>query len=250
MKIHVNELRDEVINGEDLEQLKRAVSAHLDTIDENLQSFVQTESDRQRAARRTIDTMVEKLQDLESEAEELRENLEEQQAKVVIDPLTGILNRTGYLASINKEFSRWRRYSGDLSLAMVDLDLFKQINDRYGHAAGDKVLATVAAQLKSQIRECDYLCRYGGEEFVLVLPETDSNAGFAMLDKLRAYIESCNFHYKETPVPVTLSCGIAQFHRGDKIEEVFDRADRAMYLAKQAGRNRCAQESLETAELA
>ena len=74
---------------------------------------------------------------------------------------------------------------------------------------------------------------------MIILPETDSEGAFAVLDKLRCYIEQCNFHFKQKPVPVTLSCGIAQFREGDDIEDVFDRADQAMYLAKRSGRNQC-----------
>jgi len=161
---------------------------------------------------------------------------------VLIDPLTGILNRTGYDENIHKEFVRWRRYNSGLAVAVIDLDLFKNINDTYGHSAGDKVLATVAKQIESQIRECDVLCRYGGEEFVLLLPETSAADGLVLLEKLRNYISECNFHYQRKPVPVTMSCGIAEFHKDDNIEDVFDRADQAMYLAKQSGRNQCCSE--------
>ena len=186
--------------------------------------------------------MVNALNELEFEAKELRDSLEKQHEQVLIDPLTGILNRTGYDENINKEFVRWRRYNSNLSIAVVDLDLFKNINDTYGHSAGDKVLATIARQIEGQIRECDILCRYGGEEFVLLLPETAIDDAMGLLEKLRVYIAECNFHYQQTPVPVTMSCGVAEFHKGDTIEDVFDRADQAMYLAKRSGRNQCRSE--------
>lgn len=230
-------IRANIDDANDIEAIKSAVSTHLDSIDESLVEFVRQEDKRHDMARKRINEMVSALNELEFEAKELRENLEKQHEQVLIDPLTGILNRTGYDESINKEYVRWRRYAGNLSLAVIDLDLFKDINDSYGHSVGDKVLSTVARQLESQIRECDILCRYGGEEFVLVLPETGVADAFVMVEKLRVYIADCKFHFQDRPVPVTMSCGVAGFHTDDTVGDVFERADRAMYLAKRDGRN-------------
>lgn len=239
---HVEGMRADIEDEMDIASIKAAVSSHLDNINEGLGEFVKTEHERHKEARERIDHMVGALNELEFEAKELRDSLEKQHEQVLIDPLTGILNRTGYHENINKEFVRWRRYNSSLSLAVIDLDLFKTINDTYGHAAGDKVLATVAQQIESQIRQCDILCRYGGEEFVLLLPETSVSDGKRLVEKLRNYISECNFHFQKTPVPVTMSCGVAEFHRDDSIEDVFDRADQAMYLAKRSGRDQCRSE--------
>ena len=232
-----SELRANINEESGIDAIKSAVTSHLDSIDRRLGEFVQAEDRRHNRARERINEMVSALNELEFEAKELRENLEKQHEQVLIDPLTGILNRTGYDESINKEYVRWRRYEGYLSLAVLDLDLFKDINDSYGHSVGDKVLSNVARQLETQIRECDILCRYGGEEFVLLLPETSVADAFVMLEKLRVYIAECKFHFHDQPVPVTMSCGIAGFRTDDTISEVFERADRAMYLAKRDGRN-------------
>ena len=104
------------------------------------------------------------------------------------------------------------------------------------------MLATVASKLNDLIRTSDILCRYGGEEFVLLLPETAIDAAYVLLEKLRESIAKCGFRYRETPVSVTISCGIAQFRENDTIEDVFERADEAMYEAKRTGRNRVARE--------
>ena len=182
--------------------------------------------------------MASRLKDLEQQATELREDLEVQHARVLVDPLTGLLNRAGYNETMAKLHARWTRYGGMLSLAMMDLDLFKDINDCYGHAAGDRVLAMVAMKLKEVIRESDVLCRYGGEEFILLLPQTSLADGSMLLEKLRSHIEHCAFRHKDTPVGVSISCGIAEFAAGDALESVFERADQAMYRAKRRGRNR------------
>jgi diguanylate cyclase len=236
--VGVKEVRSGVCAAESLEELKGLIEDKLEVIDNGLTQFVSTQSRRAAEAGDVIERMTHRLKDLEQQATHLREDLEVQHARVLLDPLTGILNRAGYTEMVTKHYARWKRYGGALSLAVIDLDLFKEINDRYGHAAGDKVLATVASKLKELTRESDVLCRYGGEEFVLLLPETSTNDGRTMLEKLRSHIAECPFRYKDTPVRITMSGGVAQFQGSDTIEAVFERADSAMYLAKQHGRNR------------
>ncbi len=240
-------MREDVFVATDVDGLKSAIDSKLETISEGLGTFVDSQQQRASEASQTINNMVTKLQDLESEAENLREDLEQTTARVLIDPLTGVLNRSGYIETIDKQFARWKRYGGALSLAVIDLDRFKSINDQYGHAAGDKVLATVASNLGDLIRDSDTLCRFGGEEFVLLVPEATADDAVMLVNKLRSHIESCGFRYKDTPVPVTISGGVAHFHVGDSIEDVFERADRAMYQAKHSGRNQiCSEAELET----
>ena len=233
----VREVRSGVSAAESLEELKGLIEDKLEVIDNGLAQFVSTQSRRAAEAGDVIERMTHRLKDLEQQATHLREDLEVQHARVLLDPLTGILNRAGYTEMVTKHYARWKRYGGALSLAVIDLDLFKEINDHYGHAAGDKVLATVASKLKEMTRESDVLCRYGGEEFVLLLPETSTADGRTMLEKLRSHIADCPFRYKDTPVRITMSGGVAQFQGTDTVETVFERADSAMYLAKQKGRN-------------
>ncbi len=236
--VGVREVRQSVGKAENLDDLKVLIEGKLEVIDSGLTQFVSTQTRRASEAGDVIERMAHRLKDLEQQAMHLREDLEVQHARVLMDPLTGILNRAGYTEMVTKHFARWKRYGGALSLGVIDLDLFKEINDRYGHAAGDKVLATVASKLKEVIRESDVLCRFGGEEFVLLLPETSVSDARTMVEKLRNHIADCPFRHKDTPVRVTMSCGVAQFQTADTIDSVFDRADRAMYAAKQSGRNR------------
>ncbi len=240
----ISGMKEEIAIADDLETLKASVSSRLDGIDQSLTTFMVSQSKRAGEATEAFERMTSKLKDLETQAEQLRGDLEQQHARILIDPLTGVLNRAGYNEMAAKQYARWKRYGGSLSLAVIDLDLFKDINDRYGHSAGDRVLATVASKLVELIRESDVLCRYGGEEFVLLLPETGIVDGAGLLEKLRSSIELCPFRHKDTPVRVTMSCGITQFSGNDNLDDVFERADKAMYQAKAAGRNRiCIEES-------
>jgi diguanylate cyclase len=231
-------LRDHVVEAEDLGQLRSLIDQRLDNIDSGLDTFVAAQNTRANEANHALEDMTEKLHTLESQTDNLRADLQQQRERILIDPLTGVLNRTGYSENAVKQFARWKRYGGALSLAVIDLDLFKRINDVYGHTAGDRVLTTVATKLAEVIRESDVLCRYGGEESVLILPETTADAAYTLVEKLRSHISSCPFRHKDTPVTVTLSCGIAEFRANDSLEAVFERADKAMYVAKADGRDR------------
>lgn len=222
----------------DIESMRAMINMRLENISEGLDTFVSKQAERGNEAEQAITSMSQRLRDLESQTENLRDDLEEQHNRSLLDPLTGILNRLGYNEMAHKQFARWKRYGGALSLAVIDLDLFKRINDEFGHAAGDRVLCTVATKIRELTRESDIVCRYGGEEFVLLLPETDSDAAGVMLENLRGNIEKCPFRHKNTPVNITISCGVAQFHDNDTLDEVFDSADQAMYRAKSDGRNR------------
>ncbi|MEX2479348.1 MAG: GGDEF domain-containing protein [Gammaproteobacteria bacterium] len=231
-------LRNDAEAAPDLGAVQSLISKRLDNITSGLNTFVTAQELRALKANDSIDHMKQRLHELEAQSEHLRADLEQQHARVLIDPLTGVMNRAGYIETAAKQVSRWRRHGGALSLAVLDLDLFKHINDEYGHTAGDRVLSTVARKLSEIIRESDMLSRFGGEEFVLLLPETSAQQAFVLIEKLREHIEHCPFRHKDTPVKVTVSCGVAEFRDGDALDAVFDRADAAMYRAKKAGRNR------------
>ena len=125
-------------------------------------------------------------------------------------------------------------------MAIIDLDKFKHINDTWGHQAGDRVLQHSAKEVARRLRKQDFIGRYGGEEFVLLLPDTDLAAAHALTDSLRAHIADYRFRYDETRVPVTFSAGVATLTSAADAEAVFGRADKALYEAKSSGRNRVA----------
>jgi len=242
MSSQVADMRGKVDEETDIDNLKLIMMKQLESLEASVQSFVEVEQSRQSEARSQFDVMLVRLNELEGETQRLRADLDEQHTLSLMDPLTSVFNRMGYNEGIGREFARWKRYGGELSLLIFDLDFFKSINDSYGHAAGDKVLASVAALLRKQIRQCDVLCRLGGEEFAIILPETNVYGAAAIGDKLRASIASSQFRFKDQPVPVTVSIGAAEFRGADTQEDVFERADRALYLAKKGGRNRCCTE--------
>lgn len=153
------------------------------------------------------------------------------------DTLTGLLNRRSFDDILTEEWKRRQRYKRNLSLIMVDIDHFKQVNDRYGHQRGDSVLKTVSTIIQDNVRSSDYACRYGGEEICVILPETSLQHALVTAEKLRKLIET---HTREIEgFTVTASFGVASFTASMKTpQELLHKADAALYQAKKEGRNR------------
>lgn len=164
--------------------------------------------------------------------------LAEKTNAATIDKLTGVSNRPTLLANLFAEVERANRYERPLSVAFVDIDHFKAVNDTYGHAAGDVVLRGVAQTIKSNLRHSDQVGRYGGEEFMLLLAETDVEEGAVLTEKLRSLVAKQRFHIGEQELTVTISIGIAGGKGGPLRTDALVRdADAAMYSAKSLGRN-------------
>jgi diguanylate cyclase len=175
---------------------------------------------------------------MEQEALGYREHLEEQRQKALIDPLTSLPNRAAWSERLEHEVRHWQQHGNTLLLAMLDLDHFKRINDNYGHLAGDKVLKIIASVLRKRLRGTDFIARFGGEEFVMLMPGTSLATGAKLLETLRAAIESCPFHFKGERVTITLSVGFTACKTAEHSDQALKRADQALYRAKNAGRNR------------
>jgi two-component system, cell cycle response regulator len=165
--------------------------------------------------------------------------VEESRWMATTDLLTGLLNRRAFLESTGREVARTKRYNDCLSVILLDVDHFKHINDKRGHAAGDMVLAAVGKLLIAALRTCDIVARWGGEEFVLVLPSTSLSGAELVAERVRELMENAEIKDGNgDAIPVTASFGVAGYALGETLEQVIDRADRAMYLAKSGGRNR------------
>lgn len=155
------------------------------------------------------------------------------------DVLTFLPNRRKIIASLQEEVIRSNRYGTALSISILDLDHFKNVNDTYGHTTGDEVLRSVAARLREQIRHPDTIGRYGGEEFLIVLPNSQIQAAAEQASRLCQQIRKTQIDANTNVISVTISIGVAQFRAGEESWEGFlHRADEALYQAKKAGRDR------------
>ncbi|MET0286259.1 MAG: diguanylate cyclase [Polyangiales bacterium] len=165
--------------------------------------------------------------------------VEESQRQASIDVLTGLMNRRAFMPAIRNELARGKRYGHQLCVLLLDIDHFKQINDRHGHAAGDVVLSAVGKLLSASLRGSDFAARWGGEEFVVALTNTDVEGGRVTAERARVAVENLVVDDgRGQRIAVTASVGIASLQPDETVEQLMDRADRAMYAAKYAGRNR------------
>lgn len=170
------------------------------------------------------------LSDMQAELAETRQLLNE-------DALTGALNRRGLDQTLVREIARVQRSGGTLSLCMVDLDFFKTINDDYGHEAGDLMLIHFTSLIKAVLRKSDAVVRYGGEEFTLILPDTDTRGAMFVLGRLRQLMRETPLDFEGRRINTTFSAGIACLREGDNGHAMLHRADAALYAAKQTGRD-------------
>lgn len=154
------------------------------------------------------------------------------------DGLTGLLNRTSFFNRLESELSRTARQNTPLCIAMLDLDHFKGVNDKYGHMTGDKVLKFAAKLLQRRLRSSDFIGRYGGEEFIVALPDTTHETAIDLMNELRTAFRSCQHRSGEDYFCTTFSCGIVETDGSNKSASLIEAADKALYLAKANGRNR------------
>lgn len=232
-------LRDGVETADNLDALQSVVNGRLDAISRFMLQHSQLEKERFSSAKSNLSMMQEKINSLENETASLKVSLAEKSREAMYDALTEIPNRLFYEKRIKEDIARWQRFDTPLSIAVWDVDKFKNVNDTYGHKAGDKVLKAIAQILNKRIRETDFLARYGGEEFVMLLPGTIEEETLRLANELRQSVADCAFHYNKKSVDITISCGISGFRDGDSLAKVFERADKALYQAKESGRNRC-----------
>jgi len=170
---------------------------------------------------------------------ELRKRIEERLHRLAItDFLTGVFNRRHFFDLVEREVHRSRRYGHPVSIALFDIDSFKEINDTYGHVAGDQVLQIVVDRFLNNLRQTDVFGRYGGDEFVILLPETPPSEALQAMERLHQDVTQQTVDIGKGTIPLSISMGVACLSGADDAEKLFTKADRALYAAKAAGRNR------------
>jgi diguanylate cyclase len=244
-----NKLQDDVMremshleksadSATDINQLKDSVKSQIGNIRQAIDQYKQTDPVHKLLAKQ-LALLSDKVKLMETEAANHQASLEQHRYKALHDPLTELPNREAYNERAKIEMQRWQRYRHPLTIAIFDIDYFKNINDTFGHQTGDRVITVVGRMIAKRLREVDFFCRYGGEEFVALLPDTNVDSAFMVLEKVREAIAKTAFNYKGEPMSISVSIGMTEFVEGDDLHQAFERADKALYRAKAEGRNRC-----------
>jgi len=207
----------------------------------NLGSLIKTMADDTDKMRGSMDNLQSELVSSQQQVEKLHQELQRARGEAMTDPLTGILNRRGFESMSSQIFNDQSTLKKGLCLLMLDIDHFKKVNDTYGHLFGDKVIRTIALTLKSKVRGQDLVARLGGEEFAVLLPETDLSGATAVAEHIRQSIERGKIrriNSQEQTAGVTISIGVAAYSKGIDVISLLDQADKALYDSKNTGRNK------------
>ena len=234
---NLSNIKDSLTNSDNFDDAKADIFGHMDHIVGQINQYCIKQQNTSEQLASQVDKLSEQLRATEDEASRLKDDLAEQRVRAQTDPLTRLPNRYSYNERLTQEYNRWRRYRNSLTLVIADIDLFKKVNDEHGHAFGDKVLKDIATFLSAGVRESDFIARFGGEEFIILLPETAIIDATRAMNKIRVGISKMAIRKNDEVVPVSMSFGISEFESDDTPKAVFERADKALYRAKEKGRN-------------
>ncbi|MEW5724649.1 MAG: diguanylate cyclase [Thermodesulfobacteriota bacterium] len=234
----INRTAVTVRESEELEQLKKMVMSKLKTIGEAVKKKRDQDKTRLDDAGRKLDHIHRQFGGVQEDLSRIEAENKALLQKLMQDYLTGAQSRLACEERLSEELVRFRRYKRPFCLLMFDLDYFKEINDRHGHLIGDRCLVETVGTVKTMLRDSDLLARYGGDEFIVLLPETDRSGGAEVADKLRRRIAETDFLVKGQKISLTISLGVTEVEKTDRnAEALFNRVDQALYQAKRCGRN-------------
>jgi len=238
MSQSVDDIQASVSSEHDIGRLKSRIERNMGSIKSGVEQFISKDRERFNKAQQRNRKLQKQIQAMERESDELQKKLNENRQKLMYDTLTGVRSRLSYDEVLEQEIQRFERYQEPFSFAILDIDHFKRVNDRFGHIAGDKALQIVAKMMLRHIRKTDFLFRIGGEEFVLILPKTSVHNAEPLVENIRSSVGGASFHFKTEKVDISLSAGLTEIAGQDTGESVYERADRALYDAKESGRDR------------
>ncbi|WMC11430.1 GGDEF domain-containing protein [Oceanimonas pelagia] len=222
--------------GHEQTRLTREIELRMNGIQRILSRHEQLQQ-REAALLTRLQTLETRVCELKQQASDYRRRLTSQNEKLLIDSLTQVYNRTALNERLKTEFQRWQKSPQPLCITLLDIDHFKQINDKFGHLAGDKALRLIARTLRQSVKASDFVARFGGEEFVVLMLNVDPQLLHRPLEQLCRKIAAIPFRFKQERVTITVSMGATLLRHGDTITSALERADQALYRAKNAGRN-------------
>ena len=235
---NISQLSLSAEHATDITELKETVENRLAKLTEHLLNKEQLEAQQRDTLQEGLQSMQSRVHDLEQQVESYETTIERQRIMSMQDGLTKLPNRLAFDERLDIELEQVKQTNAAVSLVVIDVDHFKSINDKYGHSAGDKTLLVLATAMKKAIRSTDFIARFGGEEFVIIMPNVDIANVVRPLDKLRSNIKGIPFKFKNEQVQITVSIGATQMLANDTALSAFDRADLALYEAKNNGRDR------------
>lgn len=233
----VKDTSQAVKSASDLDSLKNLINERLSSISSTMTDYQSQMQQQEKHATQSITLLKNKVTRMEKDTVSLRSLLQEKLAQAMTDSLTDLPNRTAYQDAILPLCQVMQKTQKPLCLAVCDIDHFKSVNDTWGHLAGDKVLRLVPKQMRDALKAEDLIFRYGGEEFVIVLPNTTLEQAMERAEAIRLAVVKTPFNVQGEPVTISISIGVAELQPQESPNDLFGRADKLLYSAKEAGRN-------------
>ena len=237
MHKQIQDTSAEVQKADNLDSLKSLINDRMVTIATTMTQYRKQMLNQEKVSTHSISLLKSKVDRMEKDTHSLRSSLQEKLAQAMTDVLTNLPNRAAYQDHIQALCKASQQQQKPLCLAICDIDFFKQVNDTWGHLAGDKVLRLVPRQIRHALTDSDLAFRYGGEEFVIIFPNTTLELAHQRAEKVRKEVEKTPFNVNGKPVSITISIGLAKLAENEDQESLFSRADKQLYSAKEAGRN-------------
>jgi len=237
LQSHLDTIEEAVSESESFEALKQQTQYCVKNLTETLSEQMKADTDGQEVLMQLFTSMQSQIETLQKQTSVYKKKLAEQLILSQTDPLTRLPNRQAYNDKLQRAYTKWQKTQGSLAIAVLDIDHFKSINDQFGHAAGDKTLQIVGRHLKKHVSNDEFIARWGGEEFIMLIPQDDIALLKEKLETMRTNLAALPFKFKDEKVSITASFGVACFKDGDTPEMAFERADKCLYEAKRNGRN-------------
>lgn len=237
MQAQISAMENVVSDSAELDSLKLEAQKYLVDMQASISKNQKEEVVEQAKLHALLSKMHERIAELEAQATQYKQKLFKQRANALADQLTKLPNRMAYEEKLARELHVMKNHSSVLCVAIIDVDHFKKINDQYGHSVGDKTLQVIASNIRKHLDKSCFVARWGGEEFVCLLPQHDLQASFDILELVRKKIASLPFKFKGQRVQVTVSIGISQYKQNLSAQSTFELADKNLYTAKSNGRN-------------
>jgi diguanylate cyclase len=239
LRFDLNAINNHVSKAQDLDKLKLSIQEQLEKVITTVDNARDARQEVESAYSSEIRQLMAKVECMEKESRLLHESVTKQQAAMRLDSLTSLHNRNAYFEKIAEEFEVWKATADKLCLCLGDIDFLHKLNESHGHSVGDRAIQLIAQEIGSHLRKSDFLARYGGEQFVMILPATSADVALDAMENIREHIDRCKFNLKDSALNITVSFGITEFGQGDTIDTAFTRVEHALLQAKNSGRNCC-----------
>jgi len=223
---------------QDLKDIKDEIETSLKQIQNKAEEKLKADNEEFKNMQKEVIKLREELSGANLELQKIKDKTKEMEKEILTDGLTGIYNRRAFDNKISEIIKLHKRYQTEYCLILFDIDFFIKINDSFGHRIGDKAMLHITNVIEKNLRESDFFARYGGEEFAVILNEIDIDYAFKVANKIRKTIEKTKFTYQKTnKISMTISAGVSKIKTDDSYDSFINRADKALYLAKESGRN-------------